>query len=58
VGPAGTNGTGFNFLNAFNPKPAYSVNDVVTYNGSTYVATAASSGPNNRKAPPEGHAAA
>jgi hypothetical protein len=47
VGPAGTNGTGFNFLNAFNTKPAYSVNDVVTYNGSSYVAIAASTGPDN-----------
>jgi hypothetical protein len=47
AGPAGTNGTGFTFRNAFNPKPSYNVNDVVTYNGSSYAAIAASSGPNN-----------
>lgn len=44
AGPAGTNGingTGFNFRNAFNPSSTYAVNDVVIYNGSTYVAIAA-----------------
>ncbi len=40
-GPAGTNGTGFNFRNAFDPTATYAVNDVVTYNGSTYIAIAA-----------------
>ena len=47
VGPAGANGTGFNFRNAFDNSASYGVNDVVTYNGSSYVASAASSGPNN-----------
>jgi hypothetical protein len=46
-GPTGSNGTGFNFRNAFDPTATYAVNDVVTYNGSTYTAIAASSGPNN-----------
>jgi hypothetical protein len=40
-GPAGANGTSFNFRNAFNSSTAYAVNDVVTYNGSTYIATVA-----------------
>lgn len=44
-GPVGTTGTGFNFRNAFNLTFTYAVNDVVTYDGSTYVATAAN-GPN------------
>lgn len=42
TGPAGTNGTSFNFRNAFDPAATYVANDVVTYNGSSYVATAAS----------------
>jgi hypothetical protein len=46
-GPAGTNGTGFNFRNAFDPTAAYAVNDVVTYNGSTYVGIAAN-GPSSQ----------
>ena len=46
-GVAGTNGTGFAFRNAFDPSASYAVNDVVSYNGSSYVATAASAGPNN-----------
>lgn len=46
-GLSGTNGTGFNFRNAFINTAAYAVNDEVTYNGSTYVAIVASSGPNN-----------
>jgi hypothetical protein len=46
-GPAGTNGTGFNFRTAFDNSALYAANDVVTYNGSSYVATAATSGPNN-----------
>src|SRR3984893_13811180 len=44
-GPAGTNGTGFNFRNAFDPTAVYAVNDVVAYNGSTYVANTVN-GPN------------
>ena len=40
-GPAGTNGTGFNFTAAWNSGTNYNPNDVATYNGSTYVATAA-----------------
>jgi hypothetical protein len=47
AGPAGPQGNGFNFRNAFNASSSYAVNDVVTYNGSTYVATAANQGPNN-----------
>jgi hypothetical protein len=46
-GPAGTNGTGFNFRNAFDPTATYAVNDVATYNGSTYVAIAAN-GPSSQ----------
>jgi hypothetical protein len=46
-GPAGANGAGFIFLNAFNASATYVVNDVVTYNGSTYVAIAANQGPSN-----------
>jgi hypothetical protein len=37
-GPAGSNGLGFSFLNAFDPYATYAVNNVVTYNGSSYVA--------------------
>jgi len=44
-GVAGTNGTGFNFRNAFNLASTYAVNDVATYNGSTYVAIVVN-GPN------------
>jgi len=44
-GPAGANGTGFNFRNAFDPAATYAINDVVTYGGSTYTATAGN-GPN------------
>jgi hypothetical protein len=47
VGPAGTNGTGFKFRNAFDPSASYAVNDVTTYNSSTYVALSANSGPAN-----------
>jgi Bacterial Ig-like domain (group 2) len=52
-GPSGTNGTngtdgvGFKFRNAFDSTATYAVNDVVTFNGSTYVATAANQGPSN-----------
>jgi hypothetical protein len=37
-GPAGANGIGFSFLNAFDPYATYAINNVVTYNGSSYVA--------------------
>ena len=47
VGASGTNGTGFNFRNAFDPSASYAVDDVATYNGSTYVAIAVNQGPNN-----------
>jgi Collagen triple helix repeat (20 copies) len=40
-GTNGTNGTGFNFRKLFDASATYVTNDVVTYNGSTYVATAA-----------------
>jgi hypothetical protein len=46
-GPAGTNGTGFNFRNTFATSATYAVNDVATYNGSTYVAIAAN-GPSSQ----------
>jgi hypothetical protein len=46
-GLAGANGTGFNFRNAFDPTATYAVNDVATYNGSTYVAIAAN-GPSSQ----------
>ena len=56
VGPAGTNGTGFNFRTAFDPSASYAVDDVTTYNGSTYVAISANSGPANP--PPDQNPAA
>jgi hypothetical protein len=37
-GPPGANGIGFTFLNAFDPYATYALNNVVTYNGSSYVA--------------------
>ena len=46
-GQPGANGTGFNFRNAFDPTASYAVNDVVTYNGSSYTAIAANTGPND-----------
>jgi hypothetical protein len=46
AGPAGTNGSGFNFRQTFDPTALYAVNDVVTFNGSTYVAVIAN-GPGN-----------
>jgi hypothetical protein len=55
-GPAGPNGTGFNFRTAFDNSASYAANDVVTYNGSSYVATAPSAGPNNPT--PDGNMAA
>ena len=47
AGPAGANGSGFNYTGTFNSSASYAVNDVVTYNGSTYVAIATNQGPNN-----------
>jgi Collagen triple helix repeat (20 copies)/IPT/TIG domain len=44
-GPAGTNGTGFTFLNAFDAYATYAANNVVTYNGSSYIAVVPN-GPN------------
>jgi N-acetylneuraminic acid mutarotase len=41
AGSAGANGLGFNFRKAFDPTAAYALNDVVSYNGSSYVALAA-----------------
>ncbi len=40
-------GVGFTFRNSFSPPASYAINDAVTYSGSTYVAIAASQGPNN-----------
>src|SRR5260370_13858682 len=45
TGAAGANGTGFNFRNAFDSTATYVINDVVTYSGSTYLASVAN-GPN------------
>jgi len=36
-GPAGANGTSFIFLDAYNPYATYAADDVVTYNGSSYI---------------------
>ena len=49
AGPAGpgANGTGFNFRNAFDNSASYAVNDVVTFQGASYVATVANKGPND-----------
>jgi hypothetical protein len=47
TGPAGANGTGFNFRNGFDNSASYVANDVVTYKGSSYIATSASVGPSN-----------
>ena len=46
-GSNGLNGQGFSYLRAFNNNTQYNPYDVVTYSGSTYVATTASNGPNN-----------
>ena len=49
-GPAGNNGTNgvsFTFRNAFDPNQSYAVNDVVTFNGSSYIAIAPTQGQNN-----------
>jgi hypothetical protein len=37
-GPAGANGTSFIFLDTYNPYATYAANNVVTYNGSSYIA--------------------
>ena len=47
TGPQGPSGAGFNFRTAFDNSASYAANDVVTYNGSSYVATASNAGPNN-----------
>jgi hypothetical protein len=43
-GPAGTNGKGFDFTGPFSVSTAYNVDDVATYNGSSYVATVTNQG--------------
>jgi len=45
-GPAGKDGAGFNFRNIFDSSATYAMNDVVTYNGSAYVATVTNHGEN------------
>jgi N-acetylneuraminic acid mutarotase len=47
AGPVGANGTGFNFRNAFDNSASYAVNDVVTFQGASYLASTANQGPNN-----------
>jgi len=47
AGTNGTNGIGFTFRGPFDPNQSYAVNDVVTFNGSAYIAIAASQGPDN-----------
>jgi collagen triple helix repeat protein len=49
TGATGPQGPGFAFLQAFDATKAYAINDVVTFNGSSYVATAAS----ETKVPPD-----
>ena len=44
-GTAGTSGTSFIFLDAYNPYATYAADNVVTYNGSSYIAIVAN-GPN------------
>src|SRR5450432_1079141 len=41
AGPQGATGTGFNFRAAFDNTASYAANDVVSYNGSSYVAKVA-----------------
>lgn len=54
-GPEGANGTSFVFLDAYNPNATYAANNVVTYNGSSYIAFVANgpspSGPTPDKNP-------
>jgi len=52
AGPAGANGTSFTFLNTYNPYSTYTANDVVTYNGSSYIAIIGN-GPNPNGPTPE-----
>jgi Collagen triple helix repeat (20 copies) len=44
AGPAGADGTSFRFQGPFSGDVVYGVNDVVTYDGSTYIATIANQG--------------
>jgi Collagen triple helix repeat (20 copies) len=44
-GPVGANGTSFIFLDAYNPYATYAADNVVTYNGSSYISIVAN-GPN------------
>ena len=44
-GTAGANGTSFIFLDAYNPYATYAADNVVTYNGSSYISIVAN-GPN------------
>jgi hypothetical protein len=43
-GPPGTNGTSFIFRGEFSNDVVYAINDVVSYNGSSYIATIANQG--------------
>ena len=43
AGTNGTNGTGFNFTGPWSATTSYNVNDVATYNGTSYVAVQAGS---------------
>jgi hypothetical protein len=43
AGPQGPSGVGFNFRGAFDNTASYAANDVVSYNGSSYVAKTATS---------------
>jgi hypothetical protein len=53
AGPDGTNGKGFNFTGPFAVATMYAVNDVVTYGGSSYVATNAIQESTNGNANPD-----
>jgi len=44
IGPAGPQGTGITWMGSWSAATAYSVNQAVTYGGSSYVAVAASTG--------------
>jgi hypothetical protein len=46
-GTNGTNATSFNFRNVFDSGADYQVNDVVAFDGSSYIAIAVNAGPNN-----------
>jgi len=47
TGAQGPAGAGFVFRSTFDSSALYSANDIVSYKGSSYVATAANQGPNN-----------